>query len=1781
MPYTRVDREPIAVVGIGCRFPMASGPEAFWRLIEDGVDAISEIPADRFDVDALYDPRPGTPGKISTRWGGFLDQIDRFDAAFFRISPREADRLDPQQRLLLEVACEALDDAGQTRERLAGTRAGVFVGLWLNDFEARLFRDPAAIDFYMTTGSGRYSASGRISYALDFEGPSVTVDTACSSSLVGVHLACQSLRLGESTIALAGGANVILEPNITLAYSQSNMMAIDGRCKFGDARANGYVRSEGAGLVVLKRLSDAVADRDRIYAVILGSAVNNDGGSSGFLATPAQHGQEQLLRHAYRDAGVSPGRVQYVEAHGTGTQAGDPVEIGALGTVLADGRAPDNPCRIGSVKTNIGHTEGAAGVAGLIKTALALHKQTVPANLHFETPNPAIPWDRLPVAISNVRAAWRSGDGAPIAGVSAFGIAGTNAHVVLQAWTEPEIAGTEKAVDADGPQLLTLSANTPDSLRELAAAYVDRLAGRSTADLADICYTASARRTHHEHRLACVARNGDEAAEQLGAWMGGEQRPRLSQGRRSEASAGKAAFVFPGQGSQWIGMGRRLMAEQPVVRQTLVDCDAAIREWTGWSLLEELAADEGESRLDRIDVIQPCIFSMQVALAALWRSWGIEPAAVVGHSMGEVAAAYVAGALPLRDAARIICRRSRLLRRTSGQGAMAVVELTIDEATAALAGYGDRVSVAVSNSPRSTVLSGDPSALDEIIASLERREVFCRRVKVDVASHSPQMDPLRADLLEELQGIEPRVAQVPFYSTVTGAPETGAGFDPKYWVRNLREPVLFFQTVQRLTREGHTLFIEMSPHPILVPAVQEILQHGRVEGAAIGSLRRGEDEQAEILGALGAAYAFGKAVDWSRVYPAPRPPVALPAYPWQRERYWYDSGRTPAPRSSAQGDSHPLLGRRMPSAIHDRTHFWHAELTPEQFADVESERFALSTAAALLDAAAAAVGEVHGGDATLARIEIDAYPDVGAALTLQTVLSPSADGTPVVRILSASAADATASGWTPLLSAVVARDEEAANAPVDFEAIRARCTAESSARTGVIAQMRRGADEALARLAAPDAINDTQRVPPILIAAALDVLSLASAPDGAAPSTIEPLGIDGFRVRRAADAGRPVWCHATHVQTSGNDVTGDVRLVTDGGEVVAEMTGARVRRLPVDPLRDALYAIEWQSQAVAATTTRRDARGGWLILSDRGGVGERLAARLARAGEACTVASAADDYRAALQQPLRGIVHLGSLDLAVADGAAILDGDLDRNGASVLDLVHAVVAAASTPSPRVVLVTGGVQAIGANPGTIAVAQAPVWGLGSAIAAEHPEFACLRVDLSASPSDREIDALVRELRATGDESQVALRGGDRYVARLVRWHPRRRGGRRAATGARDWASGTYVITGGVGALGLSVATWMAEQGARHLVLMSRRGMTAEASAAVDALGRLGASAVVVSADVSRSDDVATALEQVRSSMPPLRGIVHAAGVVDDGILLQLDGRRLASVMASKARGAWNLHAATREDALEFFVMFSSVASFLISAGHGNYAAANAFLDAFADYRRTLGCCATAINWGPWGERGLAAAQADRLERLAERGLDTLPTADGLAALACAIEQAPTRAAVMHFDATRWCAADGATSSAFFARLLDESASGGAVVEAQAIDLGARLAALASGPERRACVEDFVQAEVARVLRLAPSRIDPTKPFRTMGLDSLMGLELRNRLEPAVGIRIPATLVWNYPTVVQFAAQLAERMGVSVDDKAPDAASVDAAVDVAALLSEIEELSDEDARRLLAE
>jgi acyl transferase domain-containing protein len=912
-------REPIAIIGIGCRFPgQAVSPASFWRLLVDGVDTIREIPPDRFDLAEVFDSDPAVPGKIYSRWGAFVDGIDQFDPGFFGFSRREAVRIDPQHRMLLETAWEAFEDARLPGERLAGSATGVFVGISTHDYpDIQAYPgNRALIDAHTNSGGAVSIASNRISYVYDLRGPSFSVDTACSSSLVAAHLACQSLWGGECDLALVGGVQAVLTPEVSIGFSKASMLSPDGRCKAFAAEANGYVRGEGAGAIVLKPLGRALADGDRIYALIRGSAINEDGRTSG-MTVPSLDAQQAALRDAYRRSGVRPGDVHYVEAHGTGTVVGDPIEAEALGSVLACDRPAGGVLRIGSVKTNIGHLEAASGIAGLIKAVLTLHHRWIPPSLHASNPNPAIPFADLRVRVVGAGEAWPA-DAPAFAGVNSFGFGGANAHVVLEGAPRSGARSTTATVAAqaapagdDRSELLVISARSPESLQRLAREYRETLLASGAPPLSDLAAAAALERTHHDYRLGVVGRDRETVADNLDAFVNGESRADVIFGRAPHGEEPRIVFVFTGMGPPWWGMARSLLSTEPVFRSVIDECDRLFRRHGTWSLVDELMADEAHSRVSGAELAPAANFAVQAGLLAVWKSWGVTPAAVVGHSAGEIASAYAAGALDLEDAVRVAFYRGFLQQRASGLGGMMAAGERLDVLQPLLDRYPGRVAVAAVNSPTSLTLCGDHDAIAEIAATLEQRQTFCRVMSVDVPYHSHHLEMIQGDTLEALAGLRTHTPSVPIISEVTGEWMRDEPFDAAYWWRNTREPVRFADAVLRLIADGHTTFVEVGPHPVLAASIAECLKHAGVAGTCLPSLRRNEDDRRILLRTAAALHAHNAPIEWEGVLGRPRCRVDLPSYPWNKERVWFEGVKPEATAADTRRDHTRILGSRV------------------------------------------------------------------------------------------------------------------------------------------------------------------------------------------------------------------------------------------------------------------------------------------------------------------------------------------------------------------------------------------------------------------------------------------------------------------------------------------------------------------------------------------------------------------------------------------------------------------------------------------------------------------------------------------------------------------------------------------------------------------------------------------------------------------------------------------------------------------------------------------------------
>ena len=1272
-----LDHDPIAIIGIGCRYPGASNPEELWQNLLAGRESVGPYPGGRFaDLDRLYEQARVKPGRLRTDRGGFLVDIAGFDSQFFEISPRESIYIDPQHRLLLEVAWEALEDAGQTREAYENSATGVYLGLWTNEYESRLYESGSEGDFYSVTGCGRFSASGRLSFMFGFQGPSLTIDTACSSSLVAAHMACQSLWAGEIDMALAGGANLLLGTEISELFTKANMLSPHGSCRFGDETANGFVRSEGAGIVVLKRLSKAVADNDSIYAVIRGSAVNNDGRSSGFLVTPSRAGQQEMLRNAWKSASVEPKDICYIEMHGTGTSVGDPVEISAVGTALVEAGVSE-PCALGSIKTNIGHTESAAGVAGLIKAALILKHRTIPPSLHFHTPSQKVAWDAFPVRVVTEPVRLPEQEGRALVGVSSFGLSGTNAHMVLE-----ETDVQPKAIQQAGPYLLTISARNSEALDELLRAHLNELqAAGSEYPIADVCYTASVRRIHHEYRVAIVAEDVAELETRLAAAIAKEDSDGVLFGRESSttpASQNSIVFVAPGQGSQWLGMAGELFDRNPVFRKAFEQCDAAILAETGWSLIDRVIGVDAATYLTQIDVIQPALFAMSVALAAVWKSWGIVPSAVVGHSMGEVAAAHIAGILDLKDAVAVICRRSRLMKTLSSAGSMATVELPMAEVEQLLESVAD-VSVAASNGPHTTVISGDTHAIETLLRDLTARDIYCRQIKVDVASHSAQVDPILPDLLAELSDIRPQPAEVPLLSTVTGkysratgdsSPEETTCMDARYWVENLRRSVLFAPAIKRLCEDGKTVFVELSPHPILLPSIEASARAIQPRAVAVASLRREKPACATLLSGLAALYTAGWPIDWRNLYPNGGRNVRLPQYPFQRERCWPEPGDLTRTQHALRGQGSPLLGHKFESSLDPKATLWETDLrisTLRYLNDHRVLRSAVFPASGHIDMALSAAREMFPDQVFEVRNAVFAsaayIPEEGAK-TFQLALTP--DGNGAYSFAIRSRGDQGEAAW-PVRSHGILQPFQAEAIPaetISLDALQSdgamhRDAKDHYARTSrsglqygpafqLVQEAWVGDFGSLCRLQIEVQDGDQDVIHPAILDACFQaVIHLRPEHKAfAGDDTYLPVAIDTIRIYGSVPDHGELYTQARLV--SADPLNGtfrtDIRLFDPAGHLLMDVTGMEVRRvahqnLPGAP--DPLYSVEWVRQD-AGPQAGDQARGkaearvallaqasseNWIIFGDDCGIAKTMRESLEFVGGRCTVVRAGSEFR--------------------------------------------------------------------------------------------------------------------------------------------------------------------------------------------------------------------------------------------------------------------------------------------------------------------------------------------------------------------------------------------------------------------------------------------------------------------------------------------------------------------------------------------------------------------------
>ncbi|MEV6643087.1 SDR family NAD(P)-dependent oxidoreductase [Amycolatopsis sp. NPDC051371] len=1653
--------EPIAIVGLGCRLPGGiDSPEAFWRFLDSGGDGIGDVPEGRWETFAPASDLAGLPLR-----GGFLDDVAGFDAEFFGITPREASAMDPQQRILLEVAWAALEHAGIPPSGLRGSRTGVFVGLSATEYGSLTMTDVGGVDVWSGTGAAASIAANRLSYLLDLRGPSLTLDTACSSSLVAVHQAMQSLRRGESELALAAGVNVLLSPGITAGFHRSGVLAADGHCKPFDAGADGIARGEGCGVVVLKPLRAARRAGDRVLAVLRGSAVNSDGRSNG-LTAPNPLAQADLLRSAYASSGVDPSSVDYVEAHGTGTPLGDPLEAGALSAVL--GREPDRPLLLGSVKSNLGHLEGAAGIAGLLKVVLAMTHRRVPPTLHYRAPNPHIDFTGLRVVTSGTE--WPRYSGTARAGVSAFGFGGTNAHVVVEEW--PAASFPPRVVGVDGPAVFALSARSDEVLRARAGELAEWVEG-SEVPLGVVASTLAHGREHLPVRGVVVGESRGEVAaglRELAAGCGMVSAagglPRLvvsekqcsnpvSHSRPSAADPG-VVFVFSGYGSQWVGMGRQFLLSEPAFRAAVEALDPVFLAETGASL-QDLLDREPEN----LATTQLALFGMQLALAGLWRAHGVTPAAVLGHSMGEVAAAVVAGALDVPDGLRVMTTRARLLAELdqSGDGAMAVVELSPKE----LAGFPE-ITVAVYASPTQCTVSGAADQVDALIRYTEREGRLARRLPVGGAGHSAAVDAVLDRFRADLDQIQPKKPEVLCYTTVLDDPQETPTFDVEYWAANLRRPVRFTQALTAAAKDGHVVFVEVSPHPVALAAIEQTTGE-----QALPSASRKIDERTAFLTSLARLHVNGRP---GALAVRPRTtPVDLPGPVWRHRRFW------PKRRTQAPG-AHPLLGVHIE---HPDGHLWRGDVGTESLpwlADHTVQGTPVFPATGFLELALAAARTGRIRDLELREVlTLDDHTEVTTSLT-GTEFGVHAKSAQGEWVRHATARIDT--GGTPS-----APFGEAVGEPLDLYRVLTELGQDYGPAFRGLRRVTAADGKASASITPPDADHPAYLLHPALADACLHALAAAV---GDADALYLPLTIGEVLLVGEPRHGVRVDAVLRSKDPSGDGLLGSVQLVDADDVVLVEFRDVYCRRFRDAAVERLLFEAAWQPAELPAASERPDR---WIVLSEddddlvTAHLGDRAAveAQLLK-GEATAV-----------------VVLLGGETTPNPERAARLVG-------TVSDLVAEL---AELPAPpRLWLVTAGAYSV--EPGERGDPDlAALRGLVRVLAFEHPELQVSVVDFDAGPDPARlwVGQLRDEVRADGPDDEVAWREGVRHVRRLGRPEP----GDVVREPVRD---GAYVITGGLGGLGLVTAKWLADRGATRVVLNSRRGAPAP---------DLGIDVRVVSGDVAEPATAEALVAAAVDGGVPLRGVLHAAGVLADGAAISLDAGALDAVWRPKALGAWRLHEATAGHDLDWWLVYSSAAALFGSPGQAAYATANAWADALVAWRRAQGLPAATIGWGAWGEAGAAAGSRNPV-------LEPLGTEEALAALDVVLARDRAATGVARVNAE--------TVLELFPRLADRPFFG-LFAPRTGPSTWDGLDSLRRGtPETaRKAIADHLAGLIAGLLGYA--EVERDVPLTRLGLDSLSAMRARGAVERDFGLPLPIPLLLRGASLAELAGHLAEQAG----------------------------------------
>ncbi len=1832
----------IAIVGAGLRFPgNAVDVKSYWNNLLGEVDAIGEIPNERWNIDSHYYPgKEKQRSKSKTKWAGMIDDITGFDAAFFGISPREADTLDPQQRMLLEVCWNAFEDAGLTQNFISKGKTGVYIGGFTLDYMVQQLNgmDLNSIEPHTATGSMMTLLANRLSYAFNLEGPSLSIDTACSSSLVATHLACLSLLNGESDLALAGGVNALLIPSYFVAESQAGMLSPTGRSRTFDSSADGYVRGEGAGIVVLKRLQDALDNGDRIYATIEASGVNHDGNSEN-LTVPSGAAQAKLMRSVYAKAGVNPKDITFIEAHGTGTPVGDPIEANAVGGVVGENRPSGEYCYIGSVKTNIGHTEAAAGVAGLIKAALCIYHRCLPPHLHLKEVNSAINFNKLSLKVPTQIQELNKPSESILAGVNSFGFGGTNAHVLLRGVCQEQPI-TSAANDAQPPiVLLPLSARSVSSLQSLAdkvATHIDNLATEN--DLIALVSSMCLRRDHHPLRLLARANNPQQLSEKLHAYAIDSTTPdvQISAKTQFATHAGtpkKMVWVFSGMGPQWWGMGQELYQSEPRFRHAI---DTVCNEFDrhlkkdGWSLAEQLQTSECESRINESNIAQIANFAIQYGLSELLESWGLVPDCVVGHSAGEPAAAWRSGALSFEDAVLVTYHRSRLQQLTAGSGKMIAVDVNVAEAEKLIAIISPaELSIAAVNSGTSLTIAGSDEAIEKLARYLEDFQTFAKILRVDIPYHSHIMEVVENELYEVLAGIRPQATHIPLYSTVCGEIIEGHHLDAKYWYKNVRQPVLFHQVIEKLSHEAVDCFLEVGPHPVLSASVKTTLsEHGVSESDTLvaHTLHRKLPEQDALFDNLGKIYCAGFDLNWQTLNTAPQDSkfTPFPNYPWTHKHFWSEPPSVKEAR--IKRNAHPILAHRLESLAPT----WEVDIFAADLKYIQHHQIQGSIVfpgAGYIEMFLRAAREIYGVDAEIEISDLQfhkaIYLNTDEKVDIQLSYNTSTGKLSVVsrpygNLDNPWALNADAHLHMRHLNKLVTFDVDSAgdrcskyfNQDNVYRHFR-KLGLEYGPFFQGISELRQGNDEILMTLDVNPEILDSlgnYHLHPVVGDLCLQAIA-ATLPltEESSGNVYLPVSIDSIHLLSPVTDIKYVHAKINHQDEA--YLTCDIALLDASGKPFVILKNAKAKAIGVGSGHASkpqkIYHLDWLLQDRADVAD--NITGQWLIFGNDDVFEWHLVSQLeARGDTVFTVHRGLDflfkehscylnpanktefsqllnAFSAAEYPVLKGIIYLWGCNHVNID----LYAESPMNHGQLLQLltvtptylIQAVATQEWNQFPKIWLVTDRAQRVdalninGLDVGATATQplQATLWGLGRVAGqVEHKDIWGGLVDLDYS-SMTDVHALVREIHGQHDEDQVVLRGKYRFVPRLAlapesqsKYKPVFR---------RDVS---YLITGGLGALGLLTAKWLVENGARHLVLIGRtplpeRSMWKSLSKkdeqfdrvhSILMLEQMGCQVTTTSLDISDFNELEQFVSHYENQQakPPIYSVYHTAGVAIPELIINIDEENFAKVLPAKIMGALNLDRLFSTRCLDAFVMYSSLASVVTSSGQASYSAANAFLDAFAQWRLSQGLAALSINWGPWMEAGLAA-ELNLVDFFASRGFFAMTNQQGLEILsALTLTQIPQAIVV----GANWRTAvqvgyPNGIAPCHLENVLNEELNNSDTADDQVDEKGKNFLyqyiAMSNEEEKKKFIAQCVVDELARVLRISADEISPSYSFAAIGLDSMLALDLRNRLESGLVVSIAVVDLLNNRPIVELAEKLFNQLEAQIADLAEDDESDD--------------------------